>query len=135
MGSSGVCIMGSRIYPIASSPIKSIQRGSASSAGNVTISSVNTSKSFVRSFSTGFAGTVAGTGSTSGTYNPSGGNIFASGGGGFISGGGSAPTYSGTRSLSAGGTSLTSARYGAYLSNSTTLVVDGACRWEVVEYN
>jgi hypothetical protein len=127
--------MGSRIYPIASSPIKSIQRGSAASAGNVTISSVNTSKAFVRSFATGSAGTVAGTGSTSGTLNPSGGNIFGAGGGGFISGGGSAATYSGTRSLSAGATSLTSARYGAYLSNSTTLVVDGACRWEVVEYN
>jgi hypothetical protein len=127
--------MGSKIYPAASSPIKSLQRGSASSSGNVTISSVNTSKSFVRSFSTGSTGTVAGTGSTSGTYSPSGGNIIGPGGGGFISGGGSAPTYSGTRSLSAGGTSLTSARYGAYLSNSTTLVVDGACRWEVVEYN
>jgi hypothetical protein len=127
--------MGSKIYPVVSSPIKSLQRGSASSSGNVTISSVNTSKSFVRSFSTGSTGTVAGTGSTSGTYSPSGGNIFGSGGGGFISGGGSAPTYSGTRSLSAGGTSLTSARYGAYLSNSTTLVVDGSCRWEVVEYN
>lgn len=127
--------MGSKIYPINSSPIKSIQRGSASSAGSVTISSVNSSKAFVRSFSTGSAGTVAGTGNTSGTYNPSGGNIFGSGGGGFISGGGSAATYSGTRSLSAGATSLTSARYGAYLSNSTTLVVDGACRWEVIEYN
>jgi hypothetical protein len=127
--------MGSKIYPIVSSPIKSIQRGSAASSGSVTISSVNTSKAFVKSFSTGSAGTAAGTGTTSGTYSPSGGNIFGPGGGGFISGGGSAPTYSGTRSLSAGGTSLTSARYGAYLSNSTTLVVDGACRWEVVEYN
>jgi hypothetical protein len=127
--------MGSKIYPIVSSPIKSIQRGSAASSGSVTISSVNTSKAFVKSFSTGSAGTAAGTGTTSGTYSPSGGNIFGSGGGGFISGGGSAPTYSGTRSLSAGGTSLTSARYGAYLSNSTTLVVDGACNWEVIEYN
>jgi hypothetical protein len=127
--------MGSKIYPIVSSPIKSIQRGSAASSGSVTISSVNTSKAFVKSFSTGSAGTAAGTGTTSGTYSPSGGNIFGSGGGGFISGGGSAPTYSGTRSLSAGATSLTSARYGAYLSNSTTLVVDGACNWEVIEYN
>ena len=127
--------MASRVYPIVSSPIKSIQRGSAASSGSVTISSVNTSKAFVKSFSTGSAGTAAGTGTTSGTYSPSGGNIFGSGGGGFISGGGSAPTYSGTRSLSAGGTSLTSARYGAYLSNSTTLVVDGACNWEVIEYN
>jgi hypothetical protein len=127
--------MGSKIYPIVSSPIKSIQRGSAASSGSVTISSVNTSKAFVKSFSTGSAGTAAGTGTTSGTYSPSGGNIFGPGGGGFISGGGSAATYSGTRSLSAGATSLTSARYGAYLSNSTTLVVDGACNWEVIEYN
>jgi hypothetical protein len=127
--------MGSKIYPIVSSPIKLIQRGSAASSGSVTISSVNTSKAFVKSFSTGSAGTAAGTGTTSGTYSPSGGNIFGPGGGGFISGGGSAATYSGTRSLSAGATSLTSARYGAYLSNSTTLVVDGACNWEVIEYN
>jgi hypothetical protein len=127
--------MVSKIYPIVSSPIKSIQRGSAASSGSVTISSVNTSKAFVKSFSTGSAGTAAGTGTTSGTYSPSGGNIFGPGGGGFISGGGSAATYSGTRSLSAGATSLTSARYGAYLSNSTTLVVDGACNWEVIEYN
>jgi hypothetical protein len=127
--------MASRVYPIVSSPIKSIQRGSAASAGNITISSVDTSKAFVKSFSTGSAGTVAGTGLTTGTYSPIGGNIFGPGGGGFISGGGSAANYSGTRSLSASTTSLTSAKYGGYLSNSTTLVVDGACNWEVIEYN
>ena len=49
--------MASTIFPQTISPIKSIQRGSAASAGNITISSVDTNKSFVRSFSTGSAGT------------------------------------------------------------------------------
>lgn len=127
--------MASTTYPTFSSPIKSIQRGSTASAGTINISTVNTAKTFVRSFSNGSAGTVAGTGSTSGTYSPNGGNIFASGGGGFISGGGSAPTYTGTRSLSAGATSLASARYGVYLASATTIIADGACFWEVIEYN
>ena len=127
--------MASTTYPTFSSPIKSIQRGSTASAGTITISSVDTSKTFVRSFSNGAAGTVAGTGSTSGTLNPNGGNIFGAGGGGFISGGGSAPTYTGTRSITAGATNLASARYGVYLSSATTIVADGACYWEVIEYN
>jgi hypothetical protein len=37
--------------------------------------------------------------------------------------------------LSGGSTNLTSASYGVYLSNSTTLVATGPCRWEVVEFN
>lgn len=124
--------MASNIYPIISSSIKSVQRGTASSAGNITISSVNTNKSFARSFSTGSAGTVAGTGSTSGTYTPSGGSVGAPGGNWNVNG--SFPTYSGTRSLSAGATSLASARYGVYLVNSTTITATGACNWEVIEY-
>lgn len=124
--------MGSKIYPAVSSPVKSTQRGSAASAGNITISSVDTSKSFVISFSIGSAGTVAGSGNTSGTYTPSGGAVGAPGGNfnqsGFF------PTYSGTRSLSGGSTSLVSARYGAYLINSTTITVTGACNWQIVEY-
>lgn len=44
------------------SPIKSIQRGVASSSGNITISEVDTSKTMVRSFSVGSSGTVAATG-------------------------------------------------------------------------
>ena len=47
------------------SAVKSVQTGSAGSAGTVTITSVNTSKCIVTSFPTGAAGTV----SVSGGYN------------------------------------------------------------------
>lgn len=124
--------MGSRIYPSVSSPIKSIQRGTAASAGNITISSVDINKAFATSFSNGSAGTVAGSANTSGTYTPSGGAVGAPGGSWNQSG--SFPTYSGTRSLSGGTTSLAVAKYGAYLVNSTTITVTGACIWQVVEY-
>jgi hypothetical protein len=45
------------------SAVKSVQRGEAVSAGTITISSVDTTKTQVSSFSTGAAGTVAATGS------------------------------------------------------------------------
>ena len=125
--------MGSNFYPVVSSPIKSIQRGNASSSGTVTITSVDTSKTFVRSFSNGAAGSVGINSSESGTLSPA--SYAVSGGGGGLTGGGSWGTYSGTRSFSGGTTNLTVAKYGAYLTNSTTLTVDGACYYEVVEYN
>lgn len=124
--------MASNVYPKSSSLIKSLQRGSTSSAGNVTISSIDTNKSVITSFSNGSAGTVAGSGSTSGTYTPNGGSCGAPGG--SWNGTGSFPTYSGTRSLSGGSTSLVSAKYGAYIVNSTTITTTGACNWQVVEY-
>lgn len=132
MGSGGVLIMTIRVYPAVSSGIKSMQRGSAASAGAITISSVNTAKSFVTSFSTGSAGTVATNSSESGTLTPSGGSVATSANGAM--GGGSFPNFIGTRSLSGGSTSLTSAEYGVTLTNSTTLTATGACRWQVVEY-
>jgi hypothetical protein len=62
--------MGSNIYPAASggltSAIKSIQSGSASTAGTITITSVNTSKAVVESFSTGSAGAVSVSGGMNG---------------------------------------------------------------------
>jgi hypothetical protein len=125
--------MGSKMYPSRVETIKSILRGTASSAGNITISSVNPNKSFVTSFSIGSAGTVAGTGDTSGTYTPSGGSVGAPGG--SFNSPGSFPTYSGTRSLSGGTTSIAAAKYGAYLTNNTTLTVTGACNWQVIEYS
>lgn len=124
--------MSSKIYPPSSSIIKSIQRGSTASAGNITVSAVDISKSFVTSFSTGSTGTVASNSSTSGTYTPSGGSVGAPGGN--FNSSGSFPTYSGTRSLSGGTTSLASSRYGAYLLNSTTVTATGACSWQLVEY-
>jgi len=132
VGSGGILIMSIKQYPETSQGVKSIQRGSTASAGNVTISAVNTSKSFVISFSTGAAGTVAINSSESGTLTPSGGSCAAQGNG--SNSGGSWPTYSGTRSLSGGSTSLYSAEYGAHLTNSTTLTTTGSCRWEIVEY-
>jgi hypothetical protein len=119
-------------YPIVSSAIKSIQRGTTASSGAITISSVNTLKSFVTSFSTGSAGTVATNSSESGTLTPSGGSVATAANGAM--GGGSFPNFIGTRSLSGGSTSLTSAEYGVSLTNSTTLTATGACRWQVVEY-
>ena len=132
MGSGGILVMSIKQYPETSQGVKSIQRGSTASAGNVTISAVDTSKSFVISFSTGSAGTVAINSSESGTLTPSGGSCASQGNG--SNSGGSWPTYSGSRSLSGGSTSLYSAEYGAHLTNSTTLTTTGSCRWEIVEY-
>lgn len=128
--------MASTIFPIISSPIKSIQRGVSTSAGNTTISSVDLSKSFVMSYSDGSAGVIGIEGTESGTLSPTGGSIIGSGGGNAASGGGSMPTYAGTRSVTGGvGPTVYVKEYGAYLANSTTLTTTGACRWEVVEYN
>jgi hypothetical protein len=54
--------MGIATFPSVSSPIKSVQRGTAASAGTVTITAVDISKSFVNSFSTSSTGTVAASG-------------------------------------------------------------------------
>lgn len=126
--------MSNSTYPVSSSTIKSVQRGSAVSAGNVVISAIDTAKSFVNSFSTGSAGSVQTDSSTTGTYTPSGGNIgqYSQS---YNPGSGSYPNLIGTRSFGGGTTSLVSASYGAYIVNSTTINVSGACRWEVVEYS
>ena len=120
-------------FPATSSIIKSVQRGSTASAGNVTISTINISKSFVNSFSVASTGSIGTNSSTSGTLTPSGGNVSVSSPS-FNPAGGSFPNYVGTRSYSGGSTSLTSASFGAYIANSTTITTTGACRWEVVEY-
>ena len=55
--------MGSSVFPApvaaASGGIKSVQRGSAGGAGNVTISSINIAKSFVNVYGTTSSGTVS----------------------------------------------------------------------------
>lgn len=126
--------MGLTTFPATTSLIKSVQRGSTASAGSVTISSVDTTKAFIRSFSNASAGSIGTNSSTSGTLSPSGGNVSVSSPN-FNPAGGSFPTYIGTRTFSGGSTSLVSASYGAFLANSTTVTTDGACFWEVVEYN
>jgi len=131
----------SNIYPAASggSGIKSVQRGQAVSSGSITITAVDTTKTFVRSFSEGAAGTVALSGTESGTLTNTGGNLMArnfnyNGYGGPSDGGGNFGTYIGTRTLAGGTMDATTKEMGVYLSNSTTLVATGACRWEVVEF-
>jgi len=121
-------------FPATASIVKSIQRGSAASAGNVTISAIDTSKSFINSFSNGSAGSIATNSSTNGTYTPQGGN-FGQYSQSYNPGSGNWPNLVGTRSFSGGSTSLISSAYGAYIVNSTTITVTGACRWEVVEYS
>jgi len=202
--------MGISTFPNIVSPIKSIQRGTAVAAGNITITAVNLSKTMVSSFSTSSNGTVAASGtiaSFTGTAGSS--NIFVDGysssGVGFssqasnpiftgsynapnianynsptvsgynapsgaarygynaptanynstsVSGYNAAfpiytntlPTSSGnmtqnsqtlnlaSTTISGGSNNLVSAVYGVYLSNSTTLVATGPCRYEVIEY-
>ena len=117
--------------------IKSVQRGSAGSAGNVTITAVDIAKSFVTVFGTASSGTVAATGAISaatgnfrnGTYSQA----------GFQSGTANqtmnwANVVLNTTNLSGGTNNLVAAVVQGYLSNTTTLVVSGACRWEVVEF-
>jgi hypothetical protein len=199
--------MGIATFPASasglSSAVKTVQRGEAVSAGNITITAVDVAKTQVTSFSTGSAVTVAATGALS-AANGSTSGISTSAQSGTNTGGywrtqGSANvgwpaltassfpfqmpspstnqsevftwSYTGGRygqvtvyvneaatqttsnislnaqntngmnvalnatNISGGSTALTAATYGAYLSNSTTLVVTGPCRYEVVEYN
>ena len=118
--------------------IKLVQGGEAVSAGTTSITAVDVNKTFVRSFSTGAAGTVATDSSSTGTLNPTDGNTRA--GGGPDSGSsnnrltGSFPTYAGTRTLSGGTMDATVKAFGVHLTDATTLTATGACRWEVVEF-
>jgi hypothetical protein len=113
----------------AAGGIKSVQRGSVASSGNVTITAVDITKSFVTVFGTASSGTVAGSGtlaSTSSNLRPLG-----------------APGQQANRgedlgvfaaAMSGGTNNLVAAITQGFLANSTTLTVSGACRWEVVEF-
>lgn len=137
--------------------IKSVQRGSAGGAGNVTITAVDIAKSFVTVFGTTSSGTVA----ASAAVNAANGNWSASNmripaytsnaqninnlaswpsdGGNSNNSGlyvkGDATFTGNSTNLTGGSNNLVAAVVQGYLSNSTTLVVSGACRWEVVEFN
>jgi hypothetical protein len=153
--------------------VKSIQRGVAASAGNVTITSVDINKTVVNSFSTGAAGSAGGSGSvsamngnaaaggtntgsssgslslnswtkqqgnaqspigpyaSSGPFNAASGSVSFNGFGANVAARGISLN---NQSISGGSTNIVSATYGAYLSNSTTLVATGPCRYEIVEY-
>ena len=154
--------MASAVFPAPSSGggIKSVQRGSAGGAGNVTITAVDLSKSFVNVFGTASSGTVAASGSinsSSGTLASANANLRRSGGGGNNTstwtitetaalengnyrwfGAVELPNQSinlNSTSLSGGSNNLVAAVVQGYLASTTTLTVSGACRWEVVEFN
>lgn len=156
--------MSSSTYPPASSGgIKSVQRGLAASAGTVTITSVDITKSFVTIFGTTSSGTCAvaanlnaATGTLSaptgtmaaftiynGTGTGIGGNLQNTAGQNQSIGGALATNWNGNaQNISLNATNLVSTNSNlvaaiiqGYLSNSTSLVVSGACRWEVVEFN
>jgi hypothetical protein len=119
----------------SSSPIRSIQRGAAVSAGTISISAVDMSKTVVNSFSTGSEGSVAGNGDFSGTLNPSKNDRIRGGGNqhAFLTNT-AGPSYSGTVTVSGGPTDIKARSFGAYLSSSTELTVSGPCRYEILEY-
>jgi hypothetical protein len=146
-------------YPAIASPVKSVQRGSAGGAGTVTITAIDISKSMVNVFGTASSGTVsasfnmsmnAGSATiltSSGNHSPNFGDTTTTPSSGFGSWVGesrygnsayfnqTATVNAGNASVGAGSTNLVSAVVQGYLSNSTSLVVSGACRWEVVEFN
>lgn len=174
--------MGIATFPAGSSglasAIRSIQRGTAASSGNITITAVDTTKTVCNSFSTSSAGSVAATGqvnafsgSTSATSTSGAGissttlalpsigvrNAYPIGVFGALNGRYGAYEFnnvsrtiaatnlaaqninaanisSNATNITGGTTSLTSAVYGIYLINSTTITATGPCRYEVVEY-
>lgn len=114
--------------PAAGGGIKSIQRGSTSVAGAITITAVDTTKTTVNSFSTASTGVIALAGTTSGSCS----NI---GSGGTVSVGMAGANQSFANISSTGSTNtLVSQVAGAYLSSSTQITTTGACRYEVVEF-
>jgi hypothetical protein len=145
-----------------SSVVKSVQRGVAGGAGNITISSVNIAKTQITSFSTSSAGTVSASGVIAGqsgsnslTWQATAGIQIASGNYyvygyatytspryAFTNYALAYAPYAGTMGgislnstyVTGGTTDLTAAQYGAYLQDATTLVVTGPCRYEIVEY-
>jgi hypothetical protein len=116
--------------PAAGGGIKSIQRGSTSVAGTITISAVDMAKTTVYSFSTASTGVIALAGSLSGTIDG------ASTGGAVNPVGISTGSRQMNVNLTAAGSTntLVSKVAGAYLSSSTQITTTGACRYEVVEF-
>jgi hypothetical protein len=149
--------MGSNVFPAPSAGggIKSVQRGSAGASGNVTITSVDISKSFVNIYGTASSGTVAASGSiNAANMTPSGtgnitGNLIRNDGVSFapfpyaanehrVIGANQILNFSSmtgnATNLTGGSTNLVAAVVQGFLANSTTLTVSGPCRWEVVEF-
>jgi hypothetical protein len=110
--------------------IKSVQRGSAGSSGNVTITAVDIAKSFVTVFGTASSGTAI----ISGNVNVNSSNLIPKSGNqvNTVASGTGDASFSAT--MSGGTTNLVAAVVQGFLANSTTLTVSAACRWEVVEF-
>jgi hypothetical protein len=149
----------SKLVAASGGGIKNVQRGSAGGAGTVTITAVNIAKAFVNVFGTASSGTVAASG-TVGSHNStfpqtqlgiansfdgSLNNPLKYKDAGANPSGFTATQTVGTipattisnssATISGGTTNLVAAVVQGYLSDSTSLVVSGACRWEVVEFN
>jgi hypothetical protein len=143
--------------------VKAVQRGLASGAGTVTITAVDMNKSFVTVYGTTSSGTVGGSAAVAaanGSVSGYSGNWNAQNLSSFIqnqvatrpidnsgaayfrtapmtgsnAGANGKNVSLNAQSLSGGTNNLVSAVVQGYLSNSTSLVVSGACRWEVVEF-
>jgi len=143
--------MGITSTAVSGGGIKTVQRGSAAGAGTVTITAVDITKSFVTVFGTASSGTVAASGavaSKTGNVASGSGSLTLRPYGGFVNHGSGGPAQNvGTLStssqalnfnaanLSGGSNNLVAAVVQGYLSDSTSLVVSGACRFEVVEFN
>jgi len=145
--------MGIASIPAASAGggILSVQRGSAASAGNVTITAVDIAKSFVTVFGTASSGTVAATGAVGGPTGTTGvttGALMGRDGpytqvfrnsGDFNAqvanvGHPAANITLNAVNITGGTNNLVAAIVQGFLANSTTLTVSGACRYEVVEF-
>ena len=125
---------------IAKNTVKSIQRGSTTSAQIVAINEVDLARAIVLSVSKGSAGYVAARGSINGNSAiKNGDNTYIK----FYSTSGktTTDTYSSQGSyvalngaLSGGTTDLTVKEYSARLISSTQIQTDGACEWQVIEF-
>ena len=127
--------MASTVFPAAGGGgIKLVQRGQATSSGNTTITAIDTTKAFIRSFSEGASGTVA-TNSVMKSIANNAGNM-PTGGTDLGNATGASQGSQGQWSIpfSGGTMDATTKQMGAYIVNSTTITATGACRWEVVEF-
>lgn len=126
------------ISQFSSGGVKSVQSGVKPSAGSITINAVNVAKSVVTSVSKGSAGTVAATGTIGrsninlliSAANASGYSLRAD----FPTGWESFIGYNDATTITGGTTNLTTNQYSARITSSTSLLADGPCEWQVVEY-
>jgi hypothetical protein len=121
--------------------VKSVQSGTASVAGTTTIVSVDVTKSVVYSVSKGSTVTAAnGTITPNSTANHQNLGAWAGTQAGYYGGGADSGQLLLTPitlpSLTVPGvvSAVTAKQFSARLTNATTVTVDGACEWQVVEY-